>query len=468
MIKSLDDVIAAIATPIGEGGISIIRLSGRNAIEIADRGFRGKQSLASVPTHTVHFGSYIDGNGNILDEVLVTVFIAPHSYTAENSVEISCHGGMFTTGKILDSVIANGARIAEPGEFTKRAFFNGRIDLSQAEAVADLIHSQSERSHRASLAQLQGSLSKRVQTLQDALLSNCSLLELELDFAEEGLEYTDKGKIAKDIERVVSSLTDLINSFNVGKLYREGMKVVIAGKPNVGKSSLLNLLLKQNRAIVTDIPGTTRDTIEESVIIDGLLVKLVDTAGLGESGDLAEFEGVKRAIEQVENADLVLFLIDISKEIGHADEDAMIQISGRASVHLPKKSIIIFNKIDLFSDYKQIAIPSLYANLNKLFVSAKTGVGIESLRRYILDYAFRNYQCSPESGVIVTNKRHKDCLSKAHSSLFFALEELAKKRSNELISVHLHSAMNSLGEIVGFVTNDDILNNIFLKFCIGK
>ncbi|TAK65482.1 MAG: tRNA uridine-5-carboxymethylaminomethyl(34) synthesis GTPase MnmE, partial [Bacteroidetes bacterium] len=287
-MKHQDDTIAAIITPIGEGGISVIRISGAQAIEIAENGFRGKQRLSDVASHTVHFGSYIGGEGELLDDVLATIFKQPHSYTGEDVVEISCHGSILVTQKILESIIQHGARIAEPGEFTKRAFLNGKMDLTQAEAVADIIRTNSDRSHKASLLQLKGRTSQAIKSIRDKLLNICSLVELELDFSEEGLEFINRSEIESRLVSVIGEIEKLINSYSQGRVIRDGVKVVIFGKPNVGKSSLMNALLEKERAIVTHISGTTRDTIEENIHINGILFRLVDTAGLRETNDLIE------------------------------------------------------------------------------------------------------------------------------------------------------------------------------------
>ena len=464
-MNPLNDVIAAIATPIGEGGISVVRVSGNNAIEVADKGFRGRQQLKSAGAYTAHFGQFVDANGNVLDEVIATVFHEPHSYTAENSVEISCHGGVFVTRKILDSLIAFGARMAEPGEFTKRAFLNGRIDLSQAEAVADLIRSQSEASHKTSLQQLEGKLSIKIGEIRKRLLDLCSLIELELDFVEEGLEFTKRDQLAKEIESAIQHLSQLVNSYEYGKVCREGIKVVLAGISNVGKSSILNNLLDENRAIVTEIPGTTRDVIEENVIIDGLLFRIVDTAGLRMSHDLVEKEGMKRTESQLRSSDIIVLVVDASTGFDSMDKAILDQVVKEVS---HQNLLVAYNKIDLKSGSERISTLSELGQLKSTRISALTGEGLDEFRRLLVQTALSGTSRSPGASLVITNDRHRDSLARSVTSLSLALDSLKSGRSNEFIAVDLHAALSSLGEIIGLVTSDDILNNIFSRFCIGK
>lgn len=464
-MNPLDDVIAAIATPIGEGGISIIRISGKDAIAIADKGFRGKHPLTSAATHTAHFGGFIDPDGNAIDEVVATVFREPHSYTAENSVELGCHGGMFVTRKILDSIVAYGARPAEPGEFTKRAFLNGRIDLSQAEAVADLIHARSEISHRTSLQQLEGKLSIKVAELRQRLLDVCGLLELELDFAEEGLEFTDKDKISVEIESVIEYLNQLINSYKYGRVYREGFKVVLAGKPNVGKSSILNTLLNENRAIVTEIPGTTRDVIEENVVIDGLLFRVVDTAGLRKSQDFIENEGIRRTESQMQTSDLIVLVLDAGTGYESGDKNVFDQLLKEVK---KRNFLVTENKIDLAGKATFLGLPDKLKEYDVIRISAKTGAGFGEFKKRLVRMALSGSGAGIECSLVITSERHRDSFQKAVRSLSVALESLKNSQSNEFIAVDLRAALDSLGEIIGVVTTDDILRNIFSRFCIGK
>jgi len=462
-----EDTIAAIATPVGEGGISVIRVSGRDALSIADRIFNGKKRINDMPSHTAAFGNIIDTakDMNVLDEVVAVVFRSPNSYTGEDIIEISCHGGMFVTKSILNLIVESGARIAQPGEFTKRAFLNGRLDLSQAEAVADLISAQTERAHRSSLDQLKGKLSSEIKSIRDDILNFCSLIELELDFAEEDVELADREDFINRTKKVVCRLDQLINSFNVGKVYRDGVKVVLSGKPNAGKSSILNTLLEENRAIVTDIPGTTRDTIEESLNIDGVLFRIIDTAGLRVTDDPIESEGVQRTIHQIERADIALMIIDYSISLSKEDITYIDSILDKMQ-EKKVSPLVVFNKIDLargkqFSDTGQL----LHHPFVKL--SAKTGEGVDILKKQMVDLA-TNGQQYQEGSVLVTNSRHRDALLRAKDSLSLAIKSLKENASGEFVSVDLRASLDALGEITGEVTTDDILNNIFGQFCIGK
>lgn len=464
-MKYLEDTIAAISTAIGEAGISVIRISGKDAIKIADRVFKGKKRLEEVKTHTVHYGSIADLSGKVVDYVVATVFRAPHSYTGEDVVEISCHGGIFVTRKVLETILEAGARLAQPGEFTKRAFLNGKIDLSQAEAIADLIRSATDLAHQSSLSQLEGSLSKKIKKMRDELINLCSLVELELDFADEDLEFVDKPELANKIKEVISQIDELIETFRYGKIYREGIKVVIAGKPNAGKSSLLNALLNENRAIVSDIPGTTRDIIEESLNIDGVLFKVIDTAGLRETYDVVEQEGVRRAEDQLKRADMILLVIDSTDEIDEQDVRIYHRVLNLA-VNESKRCIIVFNKVDLLNG-SQIKNDKIVGDFPVVHISALTGQGLDKLKKLMVEQSFLGTNRA-DASVVVTNVRHRDALAKTKQSLLYALKSLEEGMSGDLVAVDLRAGLNHLGEIIGEVTTDDILNNIFSKFCIGK
>ncbi len=304
MIMAQEDTIAAIATPIGEGGIAVIRVSGPDALAVADLGFRGKQKLSTVLTHTAHVGFFYDRTNEVIDEVIATVFRKPHSYTTEDVVEISCHGGIYITKKILGEIIMAGARMALPGEFTQRAFINGRIDLSQAEAVADLIKSHSELSHKTSIQQLHGRISHEIATLREKILNICSLLELELDFSEEGIEFKGRTVLVEEIQEIINTVDQMLSTYKVGKIYREGARIVIAGRPNAGKSSILNALINEDRSIVTNVAGTTRDIILESLIIEGVLFNIIDTADYVKAKILFEKQGIKRTEQEINKADI--------------------------------------------------------------------------------------------------------------------------------------------------------------------
>jgi tRNA modification GTPase len=468
-MKQIDDTIAAIATPIGEGGISVIRVSGKGAIELVDKGFRGRSLLKDAHSHTAHYGTFVDPNGESIDEVVATVFRSPNSYTAEDVVELSCHGGMFVTRNLLEAVIAGGARLADPGEFTKRAFLNGRVDLSQAEAVADLIQARSELARRNSLVQLQGSLSTTINAIVDKLFHLCGLVELELDFVEENIQLTSTKTLRDEIQLIVSELNFLIHSFTYGKLFREGVKVVLVGRPNAGKSSLLNTLLDQNRAIVTEIPGTTRDIIEENITLNGVLFRLVDTAGIRETSDIIEMEGVNRTKEQIRQADVCLFVVDL------AEADLKQDIEFIESVHIllngsEPASILLGNKVDLVTSNAAIDKLSQYPfpAEAKYAVSSKSKQGIAELTKGIVSACFAGQATSSETSPTVTNERHKRELENAVKSLNLALKSINESQSGEVIALDLRGALDALGSIVGTVTTDDILNSIFSKFCIGK
>ena len=466
-MKSQDDVIVAIATPVGEGGISVIRLSGKCAFEIADRVFRGRVRISEARTHTAHFGYVIDPSGKMLDEVVAVVFRGPHSYTAEDVVELSCHGGVWITRTILDSVIANGARLAEAGEFTKRAFLNGRIDLSQAEAVADLIRARTDLAHRSSLHQLEGRLSERINGVRNELIELCGLLELELDFVEEEIEFTDKPRLARKVSSVIVELDGLISSYTFGKVCREGVKVVLSGKPNVGKSSLLNALLNENRAIVTEIPGTTRDVIEEGLNIDGVLFRVVDTAGLRETVDIIELEGVRRSENQILSCEILVLVFDASQPVGYSERRLIERILSKVDSE-QTGCLIVQNKIDLVSNGQSDAALQFLSRYRRLKISALRGIGLDDVRRELVKLALGNGTGSSDGAVTVTNARHKQSLEEARDHLRLALRSIEERQSGEFVAVDLRSALDFLGEIVGVVTTDDILNSIFSKFCIGK
>ncbi len=455
------DTIAAIATPIGEGGISVIRISGPDAFAVADKCFVGKNTLAGSPSHTAHFGRIVDSKGEFVDEVVGVTFRKPSSYTCEDVVEISCHGGYLVTQKILGLVVSEGARAAEPGEFTKRAFLNGRMDLSQAEAVGDLIHSQSDAAYRSSLRQLSGELSREVKGVRDELMNLASLLELELDFSEEDVEFANRKKLDDRIVGAVDVVDRLLASYSVGRVYKVGVRVTIAGKPNAGKSSLLNTLLGEGRAIVSETPGTTRDTISESIVIDGVLYRLTDTAGLRETADEIEREGVERAQKEAEKADIVLLLMDYEEHYYNGTQPAYARLEaacGKSGIKLVK----VWNKIDLYP----AEAPRIQEDGDVFYISALTGEGIDFLKNGLSKLALGHEV--GESSVVVTNSRHRDALARARKSLGLALETLRGGKSGEFVALDLRAGLDALGEITGEITTEDVLNNIFSKFCIGK
>ncbi len=452
------DTITAPATPLMESSISVIRISGTKAFEITEKVFRKKSgkkiSFSDTPSHTVHFGIIADGE-DIIDEVLVTVFKNPNSYTGEDIIEISSHGGVYITRKILSLLIKKGARNAEPGEFTKRAFLNGKLDLSQSEAVADLIKSQTESAHRSSLKQLEGSLSKYISEARHDLLNAISLVELELDFAEEDVEFLNKDELRNKISNLKEKLEKILSTYITGKIIRNGVNLVISGKPNSGKSSLFNFLLNSERAIVSDIPGTTRDYLEEKLIINGILFNLTDTAGIRLTEDIIESEGVKRSFEKIEEADLNLYLIDSSTgedEIGKSLEYFKNKLNH-------ENTIVCFTK----SDLKVSQIPERHLSIS-LFIPDS----IENLKKSMVKNYLESTKIENKDDIILTNYRHKICIEQTIESLLKSIESIDSSMSGEYISLDLRNAINRLGEITGEFTNEEVLNNIFMKFCIGK
>jgi tRNA modification GTPase len=451
MIKN-EDTITAIATPNGTGAIAIIRISGDKSFENADKIFTGRIKICEAKTHTIHYGKILGKDKELIDDVMISVFIAPHSYTGEDSVEISAHGNPFVAKKIIELLVENGVRLAEPGEFTKRAFLNGKLDLSQAEAVVDVINSSADAALRGARNQLDGLLSKKVTELRTLLVNTSSLVELELDFAEEDIEFVDRKELISRIEKIISEISLLLKSYEFGKIIRDGVNVALVGKPNVGKSSLLNYLLKESRAIVSEIPGTTRDIIREEVTIGGILFRLFDTAGIRPSDDAIEKEGITRSKEAIKNSDLVIFLNDVENGVSQGMYNQLCELTE------PKKIITVLNKVDLSKN------PGIGADV---YISAKTGYGINNLLEELKEKSFGDSTYS-EKSAIVSNVRHFDCLRKAKENLLKAKQSAEQSLSGEFVSVDLRNAESVLGEIIGEVTSEDILNNIFSKFCIGK
>lgn len=454
-----DDTIAAISTPLGEGGIGIIRISGKRAIEISDKIFRSPskhKKLKDLPSHTVHYGYIcIPETGELLDEVLVTLMKTPRSYTREDVVEISSHGGFLSLKRILDLILRSGARLAEAGEFTKRAFLNGRIDLSQAEAVIDIIQSRTEMSHKVAVRQLEGGLSRKVNDVRDSLKHLTALVEASIDFSEEEIEIMSDEDLRTRIDQALYTIDLLIKTAEEGKILREGLSLVIIGKPNVGKSSLLNALLEEERAIVTPIPGTTRDVIEESMNLRGIPLRLIDTAGIRDTEDPVEVQGVLRSKNLLENADLILFVVDGSSPLTEEDKEILSLLMG-------KKVLGVINKTDL--PMAVGAEAEILSGIEWIKISAKEKTGLEPLKDLIVETTFR----VPLESVWVTHVRHKNALVKASQSLLKARESIEQRMSGEFVAVDLRAALDSLGEIVGETTTEDILTEIFSTFCIGK
>jgi tRNA modification GTPase len=458
------DTITAIATAPGESALAIVRLSGRNAIAVADAAFRGRIALSRAAGFTVHYGHIVNCAGEAVDEVLATIFRAPHSYTGEDLVEFGCHGGAVVTASVLDALLGAGARSALPGEFTRRAFLNGRIDLSQAEAVADLIAARSSRAQRASLEQLSGRLGFRVGELRKELLDLCALLELDLDFAEEGLEVITKAEIESRLAAAAAHVRHLASTYEEGRLYRDGVAVVFVGRPNAGKSSLFNALLREERAIVTPTPGTTRDFIEESVSLDGITFRLIDTAGIRESLDAVEQAGIARARNAARTADIVVVVVDATENI--SGKMAIGEMESRSE---GQKTIVALNKIDLLggATSPESNTGGSSGDVILVPVSALTGKGIHDLHKILVKLATSSVT-HDEHEVVVTNRRHRDSLQKAAVELDRARTSLAEGATNEFIALDLREAVNALSEITGEMTSEEILNAIFSRFCIGK
>jgi tRNA modification GTPase len=454
------DTIAAIATPIGEGGISIIRVSGKNCLVIVNNVFKSKnhKDILDIKPYTMKYGNIIDSNGETLDEVIISFMKGPKSFTAEDTVEINCHGGILVTKMILEEVLKNGARLAEPGEFTKRAFLNGRIDLSQAEAVMDIITSKTEKSMKAAMMQAEGRVSKEINRLRTKLLEIIAHIEATVDYPEDDLEEMTSEKTYEEISKILKEINELILTADEGKILREGLKTAIVGKPNVGKSSLLNSLLEEKRAIVTEVAGTTRDVIEEHLNIAGIPIKLIDTAGIRETEDIVEKIGVEKSKKKIEEADLIIFMLDSSESLDEKDLEIIKYIKN-------KKYIVLLNKVDLpkkidFNDLKDIE------SKNIIEISAKSGFGTQKLKEKIEKMFFRGDIKIKE--YIITNTRHKAALIRAKINLEDA--ELAIKNTSaiDLASIDIRNAWHSLGEITGDTLEEDLIDKIFKDFCLGK
>lgn len=447
-----EETIAALATPPGAGALAVIRMSGTDAFAIAQKCFRPKSKNKNFAPFRVYYGDFFSSGGELVDDVLLTSFRAPRSYTGEDSIEFSCHGNSIIVTSILETLFSLGARSAEPGEFTKRAYLNGRMDLSQAEAVAEIINARSKTALKGGRNQLDGLLSAKVNELRTKLINSSSLVELELDFAEEDVEFIDRSGLVSLITDIYNSLQELLATYNFGRVLRDGVNVALVGMPNAGKSSLLNYLLKEARAIVSEIAGTTRDVIREDMLIDGILFRLYDTAGIRAASDEIEKEGVQRSRETVRSADVVVFLNDINLGLNKELHAELLSLTTE------EKIIPVFNKSDIYTG----EIPA-----GAITISAKTGTGIESLFTALKKAALGD-NVYTEKSIIVSNLRHYRALQTAAAELQNALTSLQNHMSGEFTSVDLRNAADSLGEIIGEVTGDDILNNIFSKFCIGK
>jgi len=454
-----DDTIAAIATPLGEGGLAIIRLSGPRSLAVADKCFEpaGKQSLkpSAAPTHTIHYGRIVR-DGRTVDETLLSVMRAPRTFTREDAVEITCHGGILAAKLVLDTVLESGARLAEPGEFTRRAFLNGRIDLAQAEAVADLIHARTELSLAAANEQLAGKLSHRINQLRDDMMSILSHVEAHIDFPEEDIAPDTRDRLLARLEQGARLMDELLRTANEGQILRRGIRAAIVGRPNAGKSSLLNQLLGHDRAIVSPIAGTTRDTIEETANIRGLPVVFVDTAGLREAGDAIEQEGIRRSHDTMAKAELILHVFDIAEPFTAEDRNYLNQFAR-------KKRIIVRNKTDLAA---RLELPD-GLNSRVADVCSLTGQGIEALKDTIRDIVWSG-EIKAEMLQAMINSRHQDALRRAREATGRTMEALRGDLALDLVALDLRIAVNAVGEVVGKTTTEDLLDSIFSQFCIGK
>ena len=448
------DTIIALSTPSGSGAIGVIRLSGPDAINLTNAVFAGK-NLAEQPSHTLHFGLIKDGD-HIVDEVVAGLFVAPKSYTKENVVEISCHGSNYIIQQIINLLIAKGARAAKPGEFTLRAFLNGAFDLSQAEAVADLIASNSKASHDVAMQQMRGGFANELKALREQLIHFASMIELELDFAEEDVEFANREQLTTLVNKINHVLRRLISSFEMGNVIKNGVPIVIAGKPNVGKSTLLNALLNEERAIVSDIAGTTRDTIEDELTIGGIVFRFIDTAGIRDTADIIEALGVERTLEKMKQAKLIIYMADAAQSIAEIEE----QVRGLTQLEIPY--LVLVNKADLISDDQRKA----YGNMNVVFISAKEKQGIDELKDTLLEQA--NLHHINTSETLVTNIRHVEALKQTENALQRVLNNVDNPVTSDFLAMDIKQALHYLGEITGTVTTDDLLENIFTKFCIGK
>lgn len=458
--------IIACITPNGLGAVGLIRISGETAIEICDSCFNGK-NLSLQKSHTIHFGHLKGDGGEIIDEVLVSLFKAPHSYTKENTVEISCHGSQYIIRTIVALFQSKGVRMAKPGEFTQRAYLNGRFDLAQAEAVADIIASETKAQQTIAIKQLRGGFSSDLQLLRTELIHFASLIELELDFAEEDVEFANRDDLKKLIMRLLNSIEPLLDSFQFGNAVKNGITAVLAGRPNAGKSTLLNTLLNEERAIVSEIAGTTRDVIEEKITLDGLLFRLIDTAGIREASDMIEKIGVRKTYEQVANASILLYIFDINTlSVDDVKKDL------EKLKHDDLKIVAIANKMDLLKtnsiDIALSAIKEFCDNNHYAFIelSALNKQNIDQLKTALIITASNNSNIQDQT--IITNARHYESLLFSKNALKNALIGLEKNNSGDLLALEIRHALHALGEITGEISNNDLLDNIFSKFCIGK
>ena len=457
----MENTIVAISTAMGNGGIGIVRMSGEKSFEILDKIFRPKNNDGFIKGYQIKYGNIIDPkNEEIVDEVLVSYFVAPKSYTTENMCEINTHGGMVVEKRILELCLENGAEIASPGEFTKRAFLNGRIDLSQAEAIIDLINSKTVREAKESINQLEGHLSSKIENIRQKMLNLMIAIDVNIDYPEYDEEEVTKNRSLGELRIISEELIKLENSFNSGKILRDGVKTVILGKTNAGKSSLLNRILKEDRAIVSNIEGTTRDTIEEFVDVEGIPLKLIDTAGIRNSSNEIEQIGIQKSKKLADSADLIIAIFDITKNLTEDDEELLEIIKD-------KECIILLNKIDVLSENIELEKCLKSINKNILKISVMEDIGIQQLFDKIVEiYSFNNDSLSND--VLISNERHKNLIQKARIEIDEAINAAENDMYIDIISIYITNAMNYLAEITGNNVTDDVINEIFKKFCLGK
>ena len=457
----MENTIVAISTAMGNGGIGIVRMSGEKSFEILDKIFRPKNNDGFIKGYQIKYGNIIDPkNKEIVDEVLVSYFVAPKSYTTENMCEINTHGGMVVEKRILELCLENGAEIAGPGEFTKRAFLNGRIDLSQAEAIIDLINSKTVREAKESINQLEGHLSNKIENIRQKMLNLMIAIDVNIDYPEYDEEEVTKNRSLGELRIISEELIKLENSFNSGKILRDGVKTVILGKTNAGKSSLLNRILKEDRAIVSNIEGTTRDTIEEFVDVEGIPLKLIDTAGIRNSSNEIEQIGIQKSKKLADSADLIIAIFDITKNLTEDDQELLEIIKD-------KECIILLNKIDVLSENIELEKCLKSINKNILKISAMEDIGIQQLFDKIVEiYSFNNDSLSND--VLISNERHKNLIQKARMEIDEAINAAENDMYIDIISIYITNAMNYLAEITGNNVTDDVINEIFKKFCLGK
>ncbi|AEE50779.1 tRNA uridine-5-carboxymethylaminomethyl(34) synthesis GTPase MnmE [Haliscomenobacter hydrossis] len=455
------DTIVALATPPGIGAIGVIRLSGPQAIQIVDAVFYGKK-LDKQASHTIHFGTIRDEQDHILDEVLASLFVEPRSYTGENVVEISCHGSNYIIQELIRLFIRKGARLAQPGEFTLRAFLNGQMDLSQAEAVADLIASSSEAAQQVAIKQLRGGISSEIKKLRQELIDFASLIELELDFGEEDVEFANRDQLRDLVEKLIRLMHKLLDSFQLGNAIKEGVNTVIAGRPNAGKSTLLNALLNEERAIVSEIAGTTRDTIEESLNIQGIQFRIIDTAGIREASDTIEAIGIQKTLEKVRQSAVLLYIFDVIKT-----QPAQLEADLAQLLHPNTQLLVVANKMDLnpYTEYQHYANPHFSAE-QWIPISAANEMNIEYLKERLYQTVVSN-EVSMDAA-IVSNVRHYEALQKAKESLEAVIQGLSSAVTTDFIAMDIRHSLAYLGEITGEISTEDLLDNIFSRFCIGK